>query len=131
MIDQMRESNRIVDISRPKLEIKQGDSDQVYLGFKNDQSGEVDFLIKNPVSEVLSGAVGGAIPACGNEVYLGYKNTITTVSQGETFVLPLNVKVKPNTAEGTCFFDIPVEITPKGGTSSTTKHIELTVDIIP
>jgi hypothetical protein len=63
-------------------------------------------------------------------VILNYKQKPTTVSQGDVFVLPLNVKVLPNTDEGTCFFDIPVEITPEGG-STTTKHIELTVDVVP
>jgi len=130
MIDQMKESTKIVDISRPKLIIKQGTKDQVYLGFKNAQATPATFTIQ-PISGVpLTGVGGGTTPNCLQtgtpDVELRYKSTGTTVEAGETTVIPLNIVIKPNTPEGTCFFDVPLLIV--AGADTQTKHLELTVD---
>ena len=134
MVDQMKETNKIVDISRPKLTIKQGSKDQVYLGFKNMQAGQATFEIQSSslTGVALTGAGGSSsIPTCeqvpGTDVELRYKSTGTVVEPGETTVLPLNIVVMPNTPEGTCFFDIPIVITSQG--TPQTKHLELTVDV--
>lgn len=132
MVDQMKETNKIVDISRPKIVIKQGNKDQVYLGFKNTQAGTSTFSIQSVSGFPLTGSTQVTIPSCAQtgtpDVELRYKSDPTTVEAGETTVLPLNVVVKPNTAEGTCFFDISIEVSPTGSTPQT-KHLELTVDV--
>lgn len=134
MVDQMKETNKIVDISRPKITVKQGNKDQVYIGFKNTQAAQAGFTIASgtTISGVaLTGIGGGDIPNCIQsgtpEVELKYKSPVTNVEAGETTVIPLNIVVKPNTAEGTCFFDIPILV--EAGATSQTKHLELTVDV--
>src|SRR3989344_8677259 len=48
MIDQMKEGNKIVDLSRPKLTIKKGKQEQIFIGFRNVKDAINYYLIVNP-----------------------------------------------------------------------------------
>jgi hypothetical protein len=126
MIDQMRESNKIVDLSRPKVKLKIGDKDSIYIGFKNDQPNEVAFAITSADCSVI-----GSDTDCGNagesDVWIETKRTPTTVQKGEVYVLPINIRTNPAAKEAnTYFFDIIVSV----GDAEQTRHVELTVDLV-
>jgi hypothetical protein len=46
MIDQMKESEKIVDVSNPKMVMKAGENKQVFMGFKNEGNNPVSFQIR-------------------------------------------------------------------------------------
>jgi hypothetical protein len=124
MIDQMKESSNIVDLSRPKVNLKIGEKEGIYIGFKNDQIEEVDFTIESAECTVIGGD-----DECGiegeSDVWIEYKESSTTVQPGEVYVLPLNVKSSASAKEeNTFFFDIIVEVG-----DQTTRHVELTIDL--
>lgn len=120
LIDQMKETTKIVDINRPKVNIKIGSKDQVFLGFKNNIEQSQEFFIKEAQCTRL-----GANQDC-TGVSIEYKQTPTEVQPGDVYVLPLNIKTDPSTAqEGTFFFDIQILI----GTD-VQKHVELSVDVL-
>ena len=157
MIDQMKESTKIVDISRPKVELKGGEKTQIFLGFKNDGSSPVDFQIREVESSKL-GAPGsrnlynlnlagtitpilGTDDRCGvkigtiqtaGDAYIELKNTKTNVGAGDVVVIPMNIHALTNPDPGTCIYEIKVDTkvpTSADGTEAADEIIELTVDI--
>ena len=106
MVEQMKETNKIVDISRPKLTIKKGDSEQVFIGLKNVKSAANHYLIVNPKVGSHMEKVGTNDPCI--KLDIGYKNDPTQVSSGDVVVLPMNIKAAPDAPEGTCFIDVEV-----------------------
>ena len=127
MVEQMKQTNRIVDIDRPKISIKKAGKDQVYLGFKNVQAGDMYFGMLNPDSTTakLKSTLGvdmATYPCTATMcttsdqaayntcccIEASYKTTATTVKSGEVMVLPLNVKAHSSAPEGTCFYDFIV-----------------------
>jgi len=123
MIDQMKESNKVVDLSNPNLEIEIGGSDQIFIGLKNEQQAAMDFTINpivceslNPEQLVCGGATG---------VEINYIGTPQTIQGGEVKVLPINVKVSTQANEGTCYCNIDVADN-EGGKETT----ELIVNVV-
>ena len=137
MIEQMKESPNIIDLSRPSLDIKKAGKDQIFIGLKNVQSVDQEFLIITPTESDLGACTGASCPCQGIE--LKYKSSKTTVASGVTSVLPINVEADSNAAEGTCFVDIVIcqAATVGTGAAATTcvvadteHHAELTVDVV-
>ena len=110
MIDQMKEGNKIVDLSRPKLTIKKGKQEQIFIGFRNVKDAINYYLIVNP--EESSGnhidGVGITKAECQAALEIGYKQDPTSVQKGDVVVLPINIKAEPDAAQGTCFIDVEV-----------------------
>jgi hypothetical protein len=135
MIDQMKESNKIVDISRPKVELKTGESTQVFIGFKNDGNAERKFTILTALPGTSLSQSGDQcnikdnLTTTSKEVYLEFKTTPTSVLQGDVTVLPINIKTTSDVLPDTCFYELQVKY--KTGTDPETNiTTELTVDII-
>jgi len=171
MIDQMKESTKIVDLSRPKVELKTGDSTQIFIGFKNDGSDPEAFQIREidasklgkmitndggtlnnykislpndiPPNEItLTTDAASTTSFCGlkessgasTSVYLELKATETTVQSGDVVVIPINIKTTSNAPQGTCTFELKVDLNPGVDDEDTLgvdyhEVIELTVDI--
>jgi hypothetical protein len=150
MIDQMKESDKVVELSRPKVELKQGESTQIFMGLKNEQNTPSIFFVQNVETTPLGAGFsnkynitpGGIVnfselnTRCGiargtthtTDVYLEMKTQNTTVKGNDIAVLPINIKTLSNAAIGTCLFELSVNTT---ATSSSNLNVaELTVDII-
>ena len=135
MIDQMKESTKIVDLSRPKVEIKAGESTQVFIGFKNDGSNPRYFEMTSPDDGTpLGGTIecslseSDPIPTDG-EVYLEYKTGETTVLGGDVVVLPINIKTTSNVKADTCFFEVEISHGETPDSLDGEETMELTVDV--
>ena len=150
MIDQMKETQKIVDISNPQITMKPGEKKQVFIGFKNEANVEKDFQVvrveANKLGDVLSGTniytVGtdGIISRdasgedCGSryedgthtQVYIEFKSTPTNVEKGDVVVMPINIHSLSSASPGTCIYEIKVDTT---GDGDYDKIIELTVDV--
>jgi len=140
MIDQMKASTKIVDLSRPKVELKSGESTQVFIGFKNDGSVVREFRIDttgqsgtslgNADNCKLQEDSTGAFDTAKGDVYLEFKTSPTTVLSGDVVVLPINIKTTSNVNPDTCFYELNVNY---GAADFTTAEgsetIELTIDI--
>ena len=129
MIDQMKDSGEIVELNRPKITIKAGDKDQIFIGFRNVKQEEEEFSIDEDESSCTP---LGADDSCmatslsgGDYLAIKYKTTPTTVPSGEVTVLPINVETSSNAAAGTYFYDLVIV----HGDEDEVEHIELTVDI--
>ena len=146
MIEQLKSSGKIVDLDRPKITVKRGDTEQIYIGFKNVASDPVSFQIAGAVSPnnaIQGTAIAGLadpntasctqpVPASNvltfptdTLVQVSYKTSETSVQDGDVVVLPMNIKVQPSTNSGTCFFNIPVKIC----SATTSVYTQLTVDV--
>jgi hypothetical protein len=124
MIEQMKDSNKVVSLSRPKVTIEIGEKDQIFIGLKNDQQDPLDFTINNIVCESLGGGAASTLNCgAGGDVTLTWKESSTNIGGGEVVVLPINVKVSTQANEGTCFCTIPVQA------GSEVKNTELTIDV--
>ena len=132
MIDQMKESNKVVELNTPKTSLKIGDETQVFIGFKNDQAEDVDFSVEQILCDKLASSSGNN--QCNNDpdvdgVWLEYRERATTVLPGEVSVLPINVKSKAGeTIENTYFFELQISAQNEDG-NKITKKVELTVDL--
>jgi hypothetical protein len=124
MIEQMEETNKVVSLSRPKVEIEIGERDQIFIGLKNDQQDGTEFLISNIKCTPLGS--GGTL-SCGpksGDLTIEWMEDPIPIAGGEVVVLPMNLKVLTTASEGTCFCTITVD-DGIGGTETT----ELTVDV--
>lgn len=137
MIDQMKESDKIVDLDRPKVVIRRANDDQVNVGFRNVQSVNRYFRIMQPGETSLQNSAGTAPDVC-DDVEELYKQADTIVNPGNVVVLPINIKVASDADEGTCFVDFTVCANADGvfGSAPTgcdandeENHFELTVDV--
>ncbi len=160
MIDQMKESNKVVDISRPKIEIKPGEKKQVFIGFKNEGNTPLNFQIRQveasklgdldtntniidiavdaTVADILTTGVCGMRGGTSNDfqppspdVYLEIKLGQTNVEKGDVVVVPMNVHTLSSASQGTCIYEIKVDT--DAATVDTPDYneiIELTVDVI-
>jgi hypothetical protein len=126
MIDQMKESNQIVDLSRPKVSIKPGENTQVFIGFKNDDSGVKTFTIDSASDSDVTSLVGSGDNCLvdGSKVSLEFKQTATEVLGGDVVVLPINIKAGSNSEEDTCFYELKIT-----DNAAETIIMELTVDV--
>ena len=141
MIDQMKESTRIVDISRPKIDIKAGEHSQVFIGFKNDGNEEREFRVKSSEGSTEPTSLGDDVNCLllstdenagsggKGDVYVKFKTSKTSVLKGEVVVLPINIKTTSNVDPDTCFYELQVDHGPDVDTDPSTITIELTVDI--
>ena len=139
MIDQMKQTSKIVDIDRPKVTVRKAGKDQAYLGFKNVQADDRYFGMLDPdsTSTKLKSTLGVnmATYACTGTLCsqsdqtakntcccldTAYKTTSTTVKSGEVMVVPLNIKAHSSSPEGTCFFDM---IVCESGTKSSVENL--------
>src|SRR3989338_6951315 len=105
MIDQMKEGNKIVDLSRPKLTIKKGKQEQIFIGFRNVKEDINYYLIVNPEEGAHTPATGTITSTtnthidgvgitninCLNSLEIGYKQDPTSVQKGDVVVLPINI----------------------------------------
>ena len=118
MIEQLKSSGKIVDLDRPKITVKRGDTEQIYIGFKNVDSAQATFVIKDTADGSSSSVISGtgtvwASDSCKmgdstGTVNLEYKTTATSVGSGDVVVLPINVRVSPSATSGTCFYNLQV-----------------------
>jgi type II secretory pathway pseudopilin PulG len=139
MIDQMKESDKIVELSRPKIELKAGETTQIFMGFKNEggSTTSAKYFLINSTSSRIPTSLGGKdfcnLTYTTNQkyqVYLEFKNSPTTVQSGEVVVLPINVKSTSDAYPDTCFYELEVLYSDSVATiSSNKKIVELTVDI--
>ena len=136
MIEQMKESANIIELSRPSIDIKKAGKDQIFIAMKNVQSESEQFKIITPDKSDL-GDCGTSCPCDG--ITLKYKKKETTVASGVSTVLPINVEAGSNAIEGTCFVDIVICQASSVGTADgvmscdtgeTEHHAELTIDVI-
>jgi len=106
MINQMKQTSKIVDLSGAVYKIKPGEKKMAYIAFKNTANTEKDFMITGIDGNSLSDAT-----TCGDgkEVFLEYKKTPTTVQPGATLVLPMNIKADSSANKDSCFFEIMVD----------------------
>jgi len=118
MIEQMESSGKIVELSRPKIELKAGQTKQIFIGLTN-QEDTTDFTISSVSSALIDGIVG----ACDDVVQ--YKTTPTNILKGDTVVLPINI-IAEKTA--VCFYELTITYGPVG--SEKTTKAELTVDVV-
>jgi len=131
MIDQMEQSERAVDMSRPKIELQPGDRRQLFMGFNNLKANDIDFNITNVESTPLEGVVSCGTTSA-SDVRIEYKKSATTVLKGDVVILPLNVVAKKGIGgdEGdVCFYELTIKYGNLSASPDTTKA-ELTVDII-
>ena len=159
MIDQMKQTTKIVDISSPKLKMKPGEKKQVFLGFKNEGTGVLDFQIRQidatrlgssdtntfdiDVSTDLVSLAASTTGLCGVklatgespgtiEAYIEYKNTKTTVGKGDVVVVPMNIHSKSNANQGTCVYELKIDTNADPANPETPDYnavIELSVDV--
>ena len=132
MIEQMKETNKVVSLSRPKLNVKVGEKEQIFLGLKNDEQSDKTFKIE----EINCATLGGGALQCsalggGNVAIEALLNTDITVAGGDVRVLPINIKATTSAVEGTCFCTIEVTGQVGDGVDASTdaESIELTIDI--
>ena len=131
MIEQMKESEKIVEFSRPKVELKAGEKKQIFIGFKNELQADTMFKINEYTATQLGATSAGCLG-----LSIEYKVTTTTVASGDVVVVPMNIKADSTAAEQTCFYDFGILLTDSTWTEGATqgiiktKRIELTVDVI-
>lgn len=125
MIDQMRESNSVIELSRPVVDIKIGDQDQLFIGLRNDQQDTLNFEINSITCNTLGS--GGANPMLqcggGQDVNIAWVSP-GDIGGGEIRVLPINIKINTQASEGTCYCTIDVDA---GGDPKAT---ELTINVV-
>ena len=122
MINQMKETNTEISLSKSKIDIKIGDRQLIFLGLKNDQQDPIDYHIESIVCDPLGGT-GSALSCTSGDVGIEYLDKVLTISGGDVKVLPIMIKVKTTANEGTCFCTISVNA---GGDL---KQTELTFDV--
>jgi hypothetical protein len=111
MIDQMKQTEKVVELSGAVYELKPGEKKMAYIGFKNDGNAVKDFMITG----ISSNSLTGLSDNCGlgsvgvNHTILEYKQTPTTVQPGATLVLPINIKTDANAQKDSCFYEITVD----------------------
>ena len=137
MVDQMKETTKIIDISQPKVSLRQGADTQIFIGFKNEGASEVKYQIRQVDASFLNNPAlnkyyfkadgsldttsGLSIPdasgICGvrygttadEHIFLEFKRTPTTVAKGDVIVLPINIETVSDADIGTCVFEIKVD----------------------
>ena len=109
MIDQMKESDKVVDLSGAVYTIKSGEKRIAYIGFKNEGNQEKKFIIRGIKVTSLSGISENCGLYDNNNVILEYKHKTTTVQPGATTVLPINIKARSNAAKDSCFYELLIE----------------------
>ena len=125
MIDQMKASGKAIDLSRPKVDIKIGEKDQIFIGLRNDQQDLLSYTINSVDCEGLGGGSTSDLNcATGGDVEVAYKSSPTEIQGGETRVLPINIKVSTQASEGTCFCTVSVD------SAGESKRTELTIDVV-
>jgi hypothetical protein len=140
LIEQMKAGTKALDISRPKVELKKGETDQVALGIRNDADNVSIFNISSVTASEISSTPGAAGTVCGSTGYSGtppvivnyLKNQNISVASGDVRVLPLNIIVSSQAQPTTCFYEISVcRLLVSGACdTSTTNTVELTVNVI-
>ncbi len=134
MIEQMKESDNTVDLSRPKVDLKAGEDTQIFIGFKNE--GNVLRYFQISVSGTSTTSLGGAnncsvLGSTGaKKVYLEFKTGETEVLKGEVVVLPLNIMTSSDVDQDTCFYEMIVEHGTVSESLDNNETIELTVDVV-
>ena len=123
MIEQMKESTRTVSLSRPKINIKVGETEQIFLGLKNDEQSDKEFQIDSVNCNALGSSVLVCATSGGTVTIEALLGTPIPVSGGEVRVLPINIKAGTNAVEGTCFCTVDV------AAGSDQESIELTIDV--
>lgn len=108
VVEQMKESDKIIDLSGSVYDIEPGEKKMAYIGFRNDGEDTKKFIIKGVKVNSLSGNDAN----CGlydEEVILEYKQKATEVKPGATTVLPINIKASTNALKDTCFYEILID----------------------
>ena len=123
MIEQMKESNKVVSLSRPKIVVKVGEKEQIFLGLKNDEQNDKIFTIEGIGCNTLGSSVLNCAENAGTVTIEALTAVPITVSGGEVRVLPINIIAGTNAVEGTCFCTVDVS----AGTDG--ESIELTIDV--
>ncbi len=117
MLDQMKESNKVVDLSNPIIDVEIGGNKQILLGLINNQQDDVDFTINTIECESISPGLECGV---GQDVSVFYKTTATTILSGEGTVLPINIEIGTQATDGTCSCTVDIAV---GDESKTTELI--------
>jgi hypothetical protein len=107
MIDQMKSTDKVVDLSSPVVDMKSGEKKTIYIAFKNTDSTTKNFTINTVTATSLQGSSGMCGLDSTSNNYIEYKNTKTLVNPRTTLVLPINIKSN-NNAQGSCFYELDV-----------------------
>ena len=126
MIEQMKETNTEISLNRPKISIKIGDRQQIFLGLKNDQQNVVDYTITGITCNALGGA-SSLLSCTSGDVDIDYFEEPIEIVGGGVEVVPINIKVKTTANEGTCFCNIYISAVGEGTTEE--KQTSLTIDV--
>ena len=130
MIEQMKETNKVVSLSRPKLDVKVGEKEQIFIGLKNDEQSDKTFVIEGIICNSLgAGDLQCSSDGGGNVDIEALLNTDITVSGGDVRVIPINVKAGTQAVEGTCFCTIEVTGETADGGGADVESIELSIDV--
>ena len=108
IIDQMKQTDKVVELENPVKKIGVGEKKTTYIGFKNNQNEVINFIIKG----IRVSSIPGAIIDCGlyeEDVILEYKHKATSVQPGTVAVLPMNIKTDSRSEKGTCFYEILID----------------------
>ena len=124
MIEQMKDSNKEISLNRPKIDIKMGDKQQIFIGLKNDQQDTIGYTIGPIDCEALGGPSSALGCSVGEDVDIAWKESVTNINGGDLIVLPINIKVKTTANEGTCFCTIWIDA------NGEKKQTELTIDVV-
>jgi len=122
MIEQMKDTNQEISLSRPKIDIKIGGKQQIFIGLKNDQQKEIVYTINEIKCKPLGG--DSSLLSCTEaDVQIDYVDEVT-IQSGDTEVLPINIKVKTTASDGTCFCTMYIVA------GEEDKQTSLTIDVV-
>jgi len=108
IINQMKETDKIVALSGATHTIKPAELKQIYIGFKNTDSNPKTFTIKEVKASSLSDNINCGFDENNDDVIMEYKTKPTIVQPTSTIVLPINIKAKDNTSKGTCIYELEI-----------------------
>ncbi|MBW2985224.1 hypothetical protein KY313_01030 [Candidatus Woesearchaeota archaeon] len=123
MIEQMKESNKVVSLSRPKITVKVGEKEQIFIGLKNDEQNNKIFQIEDIICNTLGSSDLNCHIDSGTVIIEALMNVPIDVSGGEVRVIPINIIAGTSAVEGTCFCTVDVSAGADG------ESIELTIDV--
>jgi hypothetical protein len=132
MITLMEDTDDVVALSRLTVDIKQGETKQIFIAFKNTGDNEETFSTLSVTGQALKGTDADANCADYNDgfnpvtparTYIEFKDADTKVVARDVVVLPLNI-VATNPSDDVCYFEISTTH------NSVEEKIALTVEII-
>ena len=110
MIQQMKNSEKILELSEKVNTVVPGETKQIFVAFKNIEKTQKHFIIKG----VRVSSLSKDTTNCGlydENIIIEYKHKATEVPPGSTTVLPINIITSKNAKKDSCLFEILTEST--------------------